>query len=493
MLCTYLILFLTIIAHSQLSFATDGFKIGLFDFAKVGHQSEGEPYTLDKIVVNSIESGLEVRKKLLELYVARKNMHIHALHLLPEINIYAAAQAGIDRAASLEALVPLVGFLLPSRWFNLHASRHLKKAEEHSLASIMGNSAQHVQNLYLDIQRQIWLISVLEFYSHELDRFIKFFQDERERGLIRVSEGDIQALKNMQGRFLSDRAFVDGLSASIPKLAAAMGFSPEIDWSELPVEAMQIKTLGDVYKRHYSEFWELAYERSTELATVRELITAAHSQRRALYLDPLDPDSGNNLGLMMAPRIKSTRTNVLLLINKLKQTAIQLGTAIQDELNNYNDAVDSLSALKESLESLHGMKKEIEKKLNNRYSPIDFNKVIRLLEYSEITATDYIKYYFSLKEAEAKLNRLTWNGEIYKIVNDYRENEIPKMLKEIRKEQSLRHRIKRKVKKIIPSCLEATHENRVLDFSSACMPEHALRSCRQRIMEQQPLFNHAAK
>lgn len=426
------------------------YEFELFNFGEGNIMNEEEPlhqWTLTELVKESIERGLDTREKLLDFYLARKVNHAEGMHLLPELNVIATIGAGMERAATLESIVPLVGFLLPSRWFNFHSTRHLKKAEKEGLITVMANSAKNIQMLYLDILRQTWLITIAEFYCNKIDELVDFFQQERQRGIRRLNDDDLAVLENIKGKILYDRAFVDALSASYPKLATAIGRSPKLDWSTMHIEPLPMPLLFEGQKKKYSEYVTTAFQRSSELRIIDELILAAKHHKRGVYFDPIDPDSGNNVGLAIAPRIKICRANIALLVNRRLKTEMEIGNAIQDEINNYNDAVESLPALNLSLKSLFIMKEGMQRQINDPNATIDFNELVRLINYAKGAAVRYVNAYFTLVRADAALDRLVWRGEVYNIVNDYRFYEIPNLMKKIRRELSWRGTIKNKLKR----------------------------------------------
>lgn len=441
---------LLIYCWMTLAFSVPCSQFELFKFGEETTRSEEKPshqWTLAELIKTSIESGLDTREKLLDFYLARKVNHAEGMHLLPELNVIATIGAGMERAATLESIVPLVGFLLPSRWFNFHSTRHLKKAEKEGLVTVMANGAKNIQMLYLEILRQQWLITIAKFYCDRIDKLVEFFQQERQRGIYRLNDEDLAVLENIKGKILYDRAFVDALSASYPKLATAIGLSPKIDWSTMDIEPLPMPLLLEGRKKKYSEYVTLAFQRSSELRIIDELILAAKHRKRGVYFDPIDPDSGNNVGLAMAPRIKICRANIALLVNRRSKTEMEIGNAIQDEINNYNDAVESLPALNLSLKSLFILKEGMDKQINDPNSAIDFNELVRLIKYAKGAAIRYVNAYFTLLSADAALDRLVWRGEVYNIVNDYRFYEIPNLMKKIRKELSWRGTIKNKIKR----------------------------------------------
>lgn len=416
-------------------------------------------YTMEDLVKQALERGLDSLEKIQLLYQARKDVKVKMGELLPQINPLSIATAAMDRNISIDTVIPLVGFLFPSRWYEWKASRHLAEAELESVGSVFADRTQAVQHLYFDIQMQIWSIRILEFYIKEIEELIEFVKEQQRTGIRQVTDADIGILENLKGKLIYDRAFIDALSAALPQLATAIGLSPNFDWSHLKIEPHNFDSLNHINRREYQEFWPDALARSTEVKNVEYLIEATKDNKRGVYFDFFDPGSGNELGFGYGSRIKISRSKVEVLRLALRRTKMQLSNLIQNSLNNYNDAVGSFPGIENGLKYLDSISEAIEDHVNDTSVPLDITRIVRHFKYAEGQAIRYTYSYFTFRIAEADLNRYTWRGKFYDIAHEYRIFKVPEFLEKIKKANSFRQRFRKNVRRKIDSIGECLSRN----------------------------------
>lgn len=419
-------------------------------------------YGIEDLTKMALESRISSREKIQLLFQAQKEIRQKMGQILPQLNPTSIAGSLLkikmeylipyfniaslaQEILSIDMILPFVGFLFPSRWYDWKSSRYLKKAELDSLAAFNANTAQTVQRLYFDIQMQLWSIHILEFYIKEVEELIKFLIEQRDAGIRRVTDEDIGILENIKGKLVYDRAFIDGLSAALPQLATAVGLAPDFDWSHLKIEPYNFEPITQKKSRKYQEFWPEALAQSPEVRNAENLIVAAKANKRSIYFDFFDPASGHDLGFGYGSRIKIARSQVEILNISLKRTKMELSNLIQDSLNNYNDAVESFPGLDNGLKHLENIKLDLNEHINNADEPLDITRIALHFKYAEGQAIRYTYSYFLFRAAEASLNRYTWQGSIYQIVNDFMTFKVPQLLKETKKQHSFRQAFKNKV------------------------------------------------
>jgi hypothetical protein len=426
-------------------------RIKLFDFNKSfpSHcENPGEScLSLEDLVMLGLKHGLSARQEVQLLFQLSQNAKVQRGQLLPQANFLTMADSITSPSLSQDLVLPLLGFLFPNRWSQWGASKELSKAELQSLATLFANLANNIQHIYYDIQSQIWAVRVLNFYIKEADNLMKFFMFHIDNSNKRITNEHISVVKNIKSLLIYELANIDNLSATYPKLATAIGLSPKHDWSELKLEDIQIKTGHNIRLPHYLEVWPLAYEHSSEIKNVEHLIKAAKKRKRASYFDFIDPSSGNNMSFSFGNRIKIARSNVRALELQLKSTEMQLSNNIHNILNGLNNSLAPYPSTLIALDALHDMRDAVEKNLHNALVPLDTNLIIRYFSYAKGQANLYINLYFSLLSSQADLDRYTWNGPIYDMVNKYINKEVPRLVKEAKKEFSLIGSIKKKFSK----------------------------------------------
>lgn len=448
----YATFFLMNLFSCSLIHARDHLQVELFDFSKHDtsdcNDEKNPCFSVDELVKRALEFGLDSREQVQALFVARSNSKVKLGNILPQINVTSAMSAVIDMSASVDAILPLVGFLFPSRWMDWRSSRKLFHAEEQSLATLFADRAQAIQLFYFDVQNQIWSIRILEFYIEQLEKIIAFLDDKNVHGIKRATEDDLAVLENIRAELIYMWAFVDALSSVLPHIATAIGLDPHVDWAQLKLEPHSVAMMGKLEHRHYVDIFPVAVEKSTELKNVDLLIKAAKYTKRGTYFDFFDAESGNNLGYGHGHRIKIARANISILDIQKQRTEMQISNAIQDALNNYNDAVNAFPAIEKALGTLEALRSSLEQHLNDDKTPLDINKLVRYFTYANGQTLRYVQNYFIFHEAEASIDRFTWSGKIYDTVIYYKDFKLPEFLNAAKREHSLRRAFKNKMASI---------------------------------------------
>lgn len=424
-------------------------ELKIFDLNKSYNKeciSNKKCYKIQELVKTSLHSSIDSREEVLRLYQARAAVKIKLGQILPQLDLDKTLSAAVDLSASIDTGLPFVGFLFPNRWFDWKSSRILKKAETEVLHTVLVNRAQAILGYTYDIQMQKWSIRILEFYIQEINNLINYLSTYRQSGPYKVTQEDLAVLENMKAKFIFSRAYIDALSAVLPQLATALGLDPNFDWSSLMIEDHDFKSIKKEQRREYQEFWPEALKQSTEIKNIKYLVEAAKANKKSNYFDFLDPDSSINCGYGFGPRINTARSNVAIIELQLQRTTMQLSNAIQNALNNYNDAIDSFPGLENGLMRLDTIRAGVQEHINNTNTALDINRIVRHFKYAKGQALLYVSSYFTFRAAEADLNRYTWSGGIYNIVRDYINYELPSVLEEARKAQSFRYALKRKIK-----------------------------------------------
>lgn len=428
-------------------------RVEPFDFDAVVPKNQTGSYNVDDLIKSALEFGMDSRQAIQILFQVRSAARIKLGDLLPQINAsslaFAAATSTPMASLGSDSIFPLIGFLFPSRWYDYKSAKKLKKAEEATVGTLFADTAQTIQHIYFDIQRQIWSIHILEFYTHQVEAVIQILDHQYVGNTKRASEEDLAILENIRAQFASSRAFIDALSSVLPRLASAIGLNPHKDWKDLKVESHQIEPLtGHIFARQYNEFFDTALVKSTELKNVDYLIESAKKLKKGTYWDFFDPASGNALGFGYTHRIKVASSSVEFLKLQHLRTKMQISNAIHDALNNYNDAVVAIPAIEKGLSKLPAIGKAVEAHINDLTVPLDINKLIRYFNYAQGQALLHINNYFIFKDAEADLNRYTWNGRVYDRVTEYKDKKIHQFVEKVKNSHSLMRAFKRQLDKL---------------------------------------------
>lgn len=438
------------IFYCNLIVAHKSYETSIFNFKNfhVKCANANNCYTLDTLVNTALEYGIDSKEKMQSLFQAKTKSRVQFGNILPQISIRGIAYTAFETMPNLDLAVGLVGFLFPSRWFEWKALRRLSRAEEKSLYTLLANTAQSVQHIYYDVQSQIWTIRILKFYIHELEDLINFLENKKNSGAHNVTDSDLALLKNFWSNIYYDYALANSLSAILPQLAISMGLDPSFNWDSLNVEEMAVKSIASCPKLNFEQFWPSALERSTEIKNIEYLIEAARKSKRAIYFDFFDPDSGNDLGLGLKYRVKIARSNITVLNIASKRTRMQLSNAIRRALYNYNSSLEAFIGVQAGFTDIGDLKKEIECNVNDENKPLDIFKILTYFDFSRRQTIRLATSYFGFLKALGDLNRYTWTGHTYDLVQVFLAKKLPTLMNDVKKSYSARHISKKKIKKL---------------------------------------------
>jgi hypothetical protein len=452
-------------------FFTYSHQLEIFNFNSYSHKHEkNRGNTVAELVRQSLRFSIESRTELQNLYQARAAIRVSMGQILPQLDPSSAIAAGMDLSASIDTFLPLVGSIFPNRWYTFKASYILRKAEKFVAQSVLADRAKIIQDIYYNIQTQIWSIRVLEFYENQIGELIHYLSTTRK---YKNLKRDLALLENLKARISYDRAFIDSLSASLPQLATEVGLNPSVDWAHLTLEKCDIASLKKEILGKYYDYWPQALERSPEVKYAFQLIRAARASKFATYFDIFDIANGSTINFGTFSLYKSERSNVQVCEIGLKQAKMQLSNNIQNALNNYNDAIEAIPPMEDAVAKLEDIRRAVSRNINNKSSKIDINNILWYFTYAEGQALRLVTGYFSFKIAQADLNRYTWNGPIYNIVQDYIDLELPQRLIEIRRTNSIPFHITQRLridkyfyKNYTPPPQEPHHDNFSMNDSS---------------------------
>jgi hypothetical protein len=406
------------------------FHINLFDFDQPtipGHVNN-KARSLEELAYQALESSLDSREKVQLVYQAYANSRAKLGDILPQIDVGSIITSSVDKAFSSETALPFVGFLFPNRWFDWKTLKILKQAEQENLATIYANKMLIMQNIYFDIQRQIWSIELLNFYINQITNLLDFITRNNNAPV-----EDLAILKNRRSTMIYQRAYIDALSSSLPLLATEIGLDPNHDWADLKIKYPRLTSIKNKEKYHYDDFWSNATLRSTELNNVGLILKAAESHKKSVLWDFFDPATSCTFGYGYVQRVKIASSSIDIIQIQVKRTQMQLSNAIQDALNNYNDSIDAYGAIDESLAELQKLALNLEEQLNDPERSLDITKIERFYKYATGQGLRFINLYFALHSSEANLLRYSWEGRLYAMTRNYIDTRLPQLLNATKK------------------------------------------------------------
>lgn len=266
--------------------------------------------------------SFESREEFQQLQIAKANMRLHYLNLLPHLtmNSIVAVTTATDGIALLTSIGDLLPFLLPSRWLGSAASKHLERAEVWSYQIVREDAMNLAEGLALSVARDEELVAKLKTQREPIVAVIAQIKAlEAQQKLATGRWRDVASPLN-----LLDEA-ISGLDAAVEaekyELAAAVGMKPgairsvvadpDIDIQKAASTPSDASKMVDGLSSEEARV-QRALDSAAELEQLAELIQGAKREkhgRKYEWLDPSgDPQSG--WGVALPQYVKISRGNV---------------------------------------------------------------------------------------------------------------------------------------------------------------------------------------
>ncbi len=382
-------------------------------------------HDIKSLIKHGLGFSYDTREAIELLFQARTTALQKLGHILPHINLGSAVSMGVDKN-KLDFISSFVGFLFPNRWLDWRKDRQEAASELESYKTLLANRANAIQAVYLSIQTQVWNIRIIQHYLQEMAHIINFLQEQKDTRTRHIDDDDISVLQNLIAKLKYDLAFQDNLSATFPELAQAIGLEIKPSDNEMPLKPTRIKSLKSIPLAVESRYVTQALLKSTELKGLDHMIAAAKSGKKSNYFEFFDPATDSELGYGYGQRIKIANSSIKVIEIQKERTKSEISLLIFRTINNYNDALAACNAADDGLAVLEKMRVAIDENLKRTDIPFDINKAVRYFDIAAGAAIRYSTSYFLFKISEAALHRSTWEGSIYKIVQNYIDLNIEK-------------------------------------------------------------------
>ncbi len=337
--------------------------------------------TLEEAANTAINNGFPKRVNLELVFQARQRILSSIGHLVPRLE-FTVGRGDIPSTA-LNTISSMLGFLMPSNWFDWKESKLIYEAQKSSFTGILRNVVTDTETLYYNIHRVSLDLKIYEYYANHLTKFI-----EEVRSSGPVNEDEILMLENLRDEVVANAAYLNGVISSwyTYDIAVAMAYQNQ---GELGINPIQLPDLRNVPNYPVTESdLEKVKNNSTDIQTLRYLIKAAHYSRLSRIFNFLSPSGDNeNPGVGISfgidniadVRIASSEKRVLEI--QLEETTARLESTFRKLVDTYNASVDLYKQYQNAKGPNRALFKSVLEKYNNE-GILSAEKLIRAIDWA---------------------------------------------------------------------------------------------------------------
>lgn len=296
--------------------------------------------SLEEAANTAVNNGYPKRENLELVFQARQRILSSIGHLLPRLE-FTVGRGDLPTAA-LNTITNMMGFLMPSNWFDWKESKLVYEAQKSSFTGILRNVITDTESLYYNIHRVSMDLKIYEYYGQHLTTFI----DELEKAP-NVNEQDILLLTNLRDEINANAAYLNGVISSwyTYDIAVAMAYPNQGDLGINPIALPDLRDIPN-YPITQSDL-ERVKTNSTDLATLRYLIKAAHYSRLSRIFSFLSPNGtpdnpgvGISFGMDNITDVRIASSEKRLLEIQLEETTARLESTFRKLVDTYNSTLD---------------------------------------------------------------------------------------------------------------------------------------------------------
>jgi hypothetical protein len=369
-------------------------------------------YTISDLVNITKQKSFTTRQELDQLKMAKTNMRLHYLNLLPHLSMNSAiALATFSGPLSiLGSIGDLVPFLLPNRWIQAKETEHLYKAEVIGSKIAREDSIQLVEGLAFSVARDQKMFDLFVSYRSQFIDNIKLVRNLEDHGNLPFGRyRDIESPLSLFDQMISSLANI--IESEQAELSFAVGFhNPDaiknIEIGNL-IEATNVndnKIEIDIISKTLSS--------SLELSQMDEVIKASELDKKDKFFEWLDPagDSQAGLGLGLPLNIALSKENVQYLRHVKEQLE---ATLIQKISFSQKDFITCSSNYIQSMNGIDLQTKRIKVAIDELMSnPNDtpLGELQDSLNQLVVQQANLMSAKFAYLSAQSRINRLLHLG-----------------------------------------------------------------------------------
>ncbi|MFK7826216.1 MAG: hypothetical protein AB8G05_18835 [Oligoflexales bacterium] len=391
--------------------------------------------------------GYQSREFSEKVYQARKNILDKIGHVMPGLNF------DLNDVSSLSGAVGnIVGFLVPSNWFNLAAAKRFYKSERYALIDFLIVQHFETEHIYLNIHMMIRNYFIRKHFKQKIDAFITKLELDFQENMDTMNPGDrfkfkdgFEQLKIFSGSFFSKDYLIEKQIVEIlENFSYLLSFDINL---RVRIESIDVPYLGDKDQVGIDDFKDEILAKSYLLKSLKQLEKSVIQSRRAGFSGFLTAGHRNKYSLGVSLGVNNI-AQVKISSSKIEEVRIarleaenRISRAINNLVSNQNIAI-------ELAKSLYGHKLEYEMlfekhlqayKDTGRYDPQSFRRGIKwgINIEEKINLASHI---YMISKAELNKFRI---GPSYR----YIENLVPVMREQL-KEDKKKRKSQRKLEKL---------------------------------------------
>jgi hypothetical protein len=398
--------------------------------------------SLEEAARTAVDNGYPKRVNLELVFQARQRILSSIGHLVPRLE-FTVGRGDIPSSA-LNTVSSMLGFLMPSNWFDWKESKLIYEAQKSSFTGILRNVITDTETLYYNIHRVSMDLKIYEYYANHLTQFI-----EEIRSSGKASEDDILMLTNLRDEIVANAAYLNGVISSwyTYDIAVAMAYPNQ---GELGINPIQLPDLRNVPTYPVTESdLERVKNNSTDLQTLHHLIKAAHYSRLSRIFSFLSPSGSNenpgvgiSFGIDNIADIRIASSEKHLLEIQMEETAARLESTFRKLVDTYNASVDLYKQYQNAKGPNRALFKSVLERYNNEGN-LSAEKLIRAIDWA-------LKFELNRNFVQ-HLNLITKTQMDNLLVNGERYSRIPTLVPErkplIRRKDRLKIREDREIEK----------------------------------------------
>jgi len=399
--------------------------------------------TIEEATKDSLRNSFITEEGFQELYQARQRVLLSASNLMPRIQI----QLGLGTTMPLDLgsmVGNLVGFLIPSHWFDWKESQLIYSAEKMSYLNLLQDEVYQMESLYynldrLDVDREIY-----NFYIKHVRNFISLLNYQNQISG-QIPQTTFTYLERFSSQLETEIFFLDHIMRDVTPgdLSVALG--------RIPTDQGQLQNVGIVppYMLDLSKlnpfdiqnFWPRVYANSSTRKSLEYLKMAAKYSKFSRMFNFLGSGNGPvsqsaigiSFGLDNIVQVSIANSEIKAIENKIEQYKAELYRDLGKSIDNFNAALDLSQKYHAGMALNQQLFDDILKEYTYKRN-LDVTKFLQVLEWSLQTelSVNFINHYAMLMLSQ--INRFALDSPKYIDLNKYiPERGKPHRLKDFKK------------------------------------------------------------
>lgn len=249
------------------------------------------------------------------------------------------------------AMSNMVGFLVPSNWFNLAAAKKFYKSERYALLDFLIDQHFETENIYLNIHMMIKNYFIRKHFQHKTNAFISQLEKDFNSKNHEMNDGErfkfqdgIDQLRIFSGSFFSQVFLIEKQIVEIlENFAFLLSFDLDL---RVRIESLKVPHVGDKDKIDVDDFKGEILAKSYLLKSLKQLEKSAIQNRRAGVFSFLSVAQnhkyslGVNFGLSNVAQVQISTSQIEEVRIARKEAENRISRAIHNLISDQNIAVD---------------------------------------------------------------------------------------------------------------------------------------------------------